>query len=357
MEPYYYSKLTKQQQTVCHAMLQGITELADSFLVPKTEGKELADLFFRLRLDHPEIFWASGFHYKYYQDSPNLIFEPEYMFEKGKIREQQKAMAARLEKLARPAMKLSEWEKEKYIHDFICENVRYDKLKKSYSHEIIGPLGQGVGVCEGIAKAVKALCDRLGIWCIIAICGNNPQKGIKYRHTWNIVKIGGTYYHLDATFDNTLGKHGPLEGGIRYDYFNLDDRAVFRDHEPLIAPAPSCTDGEHFYYKEKKLSFTKMEEVYKRASQAAKKGKPLTFHWRGGYLTREVLEELVETMKQAGAQREKTARIALNWPQAVIRLTYVDGNTKSSVTVDEANEGELEQENEGKEGTYWNDAI
>ena len=71
MEPYYYSKLTKQQQTVCHAMLQGITELADSFLVPKTEGKELADLFFRLRLDHPEIFWASGFHYKYYQDSPN----------------------------------------------------------------------------------------------------------------------------------------------------------------------------------------------------------------------------------------------------------------------------------------------
>lgn len=46
MEPYYYSKLTKQQQTVCHAMLQGITELADSFLVPKTEGKELADLFF-----------------------------------------------------------------------------------------------------------------------------------------------------------------------------------------------------------------------------------------------------------------------------------------------------------------------
>ena len=311
MEPYYYSKLTKQQQTVCHAMLQGITELADSFLVPKTEGKELADLFFRLRLDHPEIFWASGFHYKYYQDSPN----------------------------------------------FICENVRYDKLKKSYSHEIIGPLGQGVGVCEGIAKAVKALCDRLGIWCIIAICGNNPQKGIKYRHTWNIVKIGGTYYHLDATFDNTLGKHGLLEGGIRYDYFNLDDRAVFRDHEPLIAPAPPCTDGEHFYYKEKKQSFTKMEEVYKRASQAAKKGKPLTFHWRGGDLTREVLEELVETMKQAGAQREKTARIALNWPQAVIRLTYVDGNTKSSVTVDEANEGELEQENEGKEGTYWNDAI
>ena len=70
--------------------------------------------------------------------------------------------AARVEKLVRPAAKLSELEKEQYVHDFICENVHYDKLKKPYSHEIIGPLGHGVGVCEGIAKSVKVLCDALG---------------------------------------------------------------------------------------------------------------------------------------------------------------------------------------------------
>lgn len=105
-------------------------------------------------------------------------------------------MRSRVEKLVRPAKDMSEWEKEKYVHDFICQNVHYDKLKKAYSHEIIGPLGQGVGVCEGIAKAVKVLLDALGVWCVIAICGNNPEKGIKYRHTWNIVRIGGTYYHL-----------------------------------------------------------------------------------------------------------------------------------------------------------------
>ena len=66
----------------------------------------------------------------------------------------------------------------------------YDKLKKPYSHEIIGPLGHGVGVCEGIAKSVKVLCDALGIWCIIVISEANPEKKIKYRHAWNIVKIG-----------------------------------------------------------------------------------------------------------------------------------------------------------------------
>ena len=337
MEPYYYTKLNKQHQAVYHAMQQCLISLADEWQMPRVSGEELYNIFFQLRLDHPEIFWATGFKYRYYENSGNLIFLPEYLFEKAKIREHQKAMASRVEKLVRTAKSMSELEKEKYVHDFICQNVRYDKLKKSYSHEIIGPLGQGVGVCEGIAKSVKVLLDALGVWNVIAICGNNPEKGIKYRHTWNIVKIGGTYYHLDATFDNSLG-----DEEIRYDYFNLDDKNIFRDHEPLIAPAPSCTDGGHFYYKEKKLSFTKVEDVYKRSLQAAKKGKTLDFHWRGGYLTKEVLKELLDEIHKAGEERQKKAIVNLNWPQAVLRVRYADGVVSEEIHMQEANEGEQE---------------
>ena len=336
MEPYYYTKLNKQQ-AVYHAMQQCFMNLADEWQMPRVSGEELYDIFFQLRLDHPEIFWATGFKYRYYENSGNLIFLPEYLFEKAKIREHQKAMTSRVEKLARPVKSMSELEKEKYVHDFICQNVRYDKLKKSYSHEIIGPLGQGVGVCEGIAKSVKVLLDALGVWNVIAICGNNPEKGIKYRHTWNIVKIGGSCYHLDVTFDNSLG-----DEEIRYDYFNLDDKNIFRDHEPLIAPAPACTDGGHFYYKEKKLSFTKVEDVYKRSLQAAKKGKTLDFHWRGGYLTKEVLKELLDEIHKAGEERQKKAIVNLNWPQAVLRVRYADGAVSEEVHVQEANEGERE---------------
>lgn len=341
MEEFYYQKMDRQKQAVYHGMLQGVRQLADQIQLPRVDGKELYDIFFQMRLDHPEIFWVVGFSWKYYPDSPNLIFVPEYLFEKGKIKEHQIALTSRVEKLARQAQGLSEWEKEKYVHDFICENVRYDKLKKPYSHEIIGPLGQGVGVCEGIAKAVKVLCDALGLWCMIAICGNNPEKGIKYRHTWNIVRIGGQYYHLDATFDNTLGND---KKEIRYDYFNLDDKSIFRDHEPLIAPAPKCEEGDHFYYKEKKLSFTKTEDVYRRALQTAKKGRVFTFHWRGGYLTKAVLEELLELIQKAGKEKQKNARISLNWSQAVLRFDYVEdhGEVEPEVVVEEANEGEKE---------------
>ena len=336
MEPYYYSHMNKQQQAVYHAMKTGIQSLAPSFPCPRMEGKELTDVFLKLRLDCPEIFFVSGFHFRYYPDSANVELSPEYLFDKNKIKDHQKAMKARVEKLVRPAVTMTELEKEQYVHDFICQNVRYDKLKKSYSHEILGPLGQGVGVCEGIAKTVKILCDQLGIWCIVVISEANPEKNIKYRHAWNIVKIGGAYYHLDATFDNTLSHMGP----VRYDYFNLDDGKVFRDHEPVIWKVPACTTSDGFYYRVKKLSFTKIEEVEKRALQAAKKGKELIFHWRGGALNRETAAQMLEAFKEAGEKKGKYPRAAINWPQAVLLVEYLSELPAEELVTEEANEGE-----------------
>lgn len=336
MEPYYYNHMNKQQQAVYHAMKTGIQSLAPSFPCPRMEGKELTDVFLKLRLDCPEIFFVSGFHFRYYPDSANVELSPEYLFDKNKIKDHQKAMKARVEKLVRPAVTMAELEKEQYVHDFICQNVRYDKLKKSYSHEILGPLGQGVGVCEGIAKTVKILCDQLGIWCIVVISEANPEKNIKYRHAWNIVKIGGTYYHLDATFDNTLSHMVP----VRYDYFNLDDGKVFRDHEPVIWKVPACTVSDGFYYRVKKLSFTKMEEVEKRALQAAKKGKELIFHWRGGALNRETAAQMLKAFKEAGEKKGKYPRAAINWPQAVLLVEYLSELPAEELVTEEANEGE-----------------
>lgn len=336
MENYYYNRLDKVQQSAYHAVKTGLQSLAPSFAVPRLTDRELADIYFMVRLDCPEIFYSVKYKYRYYQDSGSVEMIPEYLFDKKKIKDHQQAMKSRVEKLSRPAMKYSEVEKQQYIHDFICQNVRYDKLKKPYSHEIIGPLGQGVGVCEGIAKAVKILCDALGIWCIIALSEANPEKGIKYRHAWNVVRINGKYYHLDATFDNTLGS----AGRIRYDYFNLSDKQIFRDHEPVIWKIPDCMDGDHFYYREKKLSFTKEEDVRKRSVQAVKKGKVLTFHWRGGYLTRDLLKELLRIIEEEAVKKEKHACVSLNWPQAVLQIVFEDHLPKEQITMEEANEGE-----------------
>jgi hypothetical protein len=329
--------MNKQQQRIYQVIKSGLESLSQSFDVPRTDGTEISHIFYKLRLDCPELFYASTFQYSFYEDSTLLKIKPVYLFEKNKIREHQLAMTARVEKLTRVVKDKNDLEKEQYIHDFICENVTYDKLKKQYSHEILGPLGQGVGVCEGIAKSVKMLCDQLSIPCIIAISENNPQKLIKYRHAWNVIQINGVWYHLDATFDNTLGKKE-----IRYDYFNLDDKSIFKDHEPVIYKVPTCIEGDHFYYKEKKLSFTKQEDVAKRCQQSIKKGKVLTFHWRGGYLSKAVLEELLQIIAEVSKEKNRHSQISINWSQAVIRVKFFQEQVEDSVKLEDAYEEENE---------------
>ena len=333
---YYYELLNKEQQKAYYAIYQGLKKMEDSFLVPKLSGKELADIYFMIRMDHPEIFYTVTYKYRYYPDSTMVEMIPEYLFSKDKMREHTTALEARIKKLARAAKDMNEKEKQLYIHDFICQNVRYDKLKKEYSHEIIGSLSLGVAVCEGIAKAVKILCDELGIWCIIALSEANPEKGIKYRHAWNVMKIEGTYYHFDATFDNTLGK--PEE--IRYDYVNLSDKQIYQDHEPVIWNVPECKDNDHFYYKEKKLSWTTLEEVTKRAKQYVKKNKTMLFHWRGGYLTKDILSKLLVIFSDAAREKGKQAYVSVNWPQAVVKVYFRDGVGEGKLELEEANEGE-----------------
>ena len=171
-----------------------------------------------------------------------------------------------------------------------------------------------------MAKTVKLLCDGLGLPCMIAVSDRDRANGERYLHAWNIVRLGGQCYHLDATFDNSLSKYGP-----RYDYFNLDDTKIFRDHRPLLYPAPACTDGGQFYYKLQHLSWTKPEEVARRVDQALRKKQPgLVFHWRGGYLTREVLAELCAQIDAAAQARGRAAAISVNWPQAVLQVRFVD---------------------------------
>ena len=333
--PYYYAQMDKPRQEAYHAMLTGLQAPSPAFPVPRLEGEVLAEVFFQLRLDRPELFYAPSFTYRYHPDGVRVECRPDYLFDKAKIRDHQKAMAARVEKLCRPARELGEWEQVRCIHDFICQNVRYDKLKKAYSHEIIGPLGQGVGVCEGIAKAVKVLCDGLGLWCAIAVAEAAPEKGVRYRHAWNVLRLGGRHYHLDATFDGSLSR----DGVVRYDYFALDDRHIFRDHQPLVWPVPPCTDGDRAYYRAQKRSFTKYEEVTKWAVQTARKKGTLVFQWRGGPLTREVLGELVALLEEAARQKGRHARVGLNWSQAVLQVSFPEEMPQQACTAQQADEG------------------
>ena len=84
---YYYNQLTKIEQKAYYAMKEGLLNLAPSFTVPLLDGKTLSDIYFMVRMDHPEIFWSVKFSYKYYKDSDHAEMIPEYLFKKNQIAE------------------------------------------------------------------------------------------------------------------------------------------------------------------------------------------------------------------------------------------------------------------------------
>lgn len=332
MDGFYYKGLNREEKSAYEQMRAGFESLAPAIRVARLEPARLAEVYLRLKLDTPLLFYVTGYSYRFYPGSEHVELLPEYLFDKGKIRTHQQAIAARIERLTRPLQGKSQMEKEMAIHDFILDSVRYDKLKKSYSHEIIGPLTQGVGVCEGIAKTVKVLCDAMGVECIIALSEANPEKGVRYRHTWNVLTIDGKRYHMDATFDNSLQR-----GTHRYDYFNLDDRHIFLDHEALVLPVPECTEDKGYYYRS--ISLTKTEDVANRVRQALrKKQKQFVFHWRGGGLNREILNEILEGAAAEAGKKGLQVSCAVNVRQAVIQLDFGT-----------ARETELQQPDEGQE--------
>lgn len=120
----------------------------------------------------------------------------------------------------------SDYEKVKIIYEYICKNVKYsdevlssgadplnppDELRVYYS--AYGGLVLGSTTCQGFASLTYRMMLKAGIDCRL-ICGGS--------HGWNIVRLDGKYYYLDATADSDNYRiHGELR-------FFLKGSAQFR---------------------------------------------------------------------------------------------------------------------------------
>ena len=117
---------------------------------------------------------------------------------------------------------------------------------------------------------------------------------------------------------------------------------IFKDHQPLVYKVPACTDGARFYYRENRLSLTKLEDVAGRFKAVLRKKQPYyVFHWRGGYLTREVLEQIAGIASEAAREKGKYVKISVNYSQSVMELAVTDYQSAQEICREEANEGEL----------------
>ena len=318
MENYYFGTLSKKEQQLYGQIREGLSSYLPSFRVSSVDVHVLTRIFELVRLDDPWLFYASDFQFAYCIDSSACDFYPKYYMSRKSAVEMASAVRTRLKRLCSPAVEKNEAVREQLIHDFICTGVRYDKLKKQYSHEIAGPLTLGTAVCEGIAKTVKAMCDYLGIWCIVVLSDADPSGGIKYRHAWNILRINGKYCHLDATFDCSLSHHGH----VRYDYYNISDSAVFRDHEASIYPVPCCSADDESYYMKKKMVFSDLPKLEERLKQKAQKRTSFTFQLRDELLNNMTAEQMIGIIDGISGNCGCISFIGGNWKQGVLSVRF-----------------------------------
>lgn len=119
--------------------------------------------------------------------------------------------------------KKSDYEKVKAIHDYICKNVKYDNKNLNNSNytkkfTAYAALINGTSVCQGYATLFYKMCKEAGVDSKIIM-----QNGV---HSWNIVKIGNSYYNIDLTWDDTDNSKTP----VRYDFF-LKCNTCFTQHD------------------------------------------------------------------------------------------------------------------------------
>lgn len=232
---FYRETLTKtEERDGYYALREGFLSQKKEISLPRLSYKALNDLCLRVRLDHPEIFYVGKNAYRATPGAEHVELCPEYLCQKKERERTEEAVGVRIRKMKEALTKGNPEELllMKRIGEALFRSVRYESPKKPFAHEITGPLLHGIGVCEGIAKAVKILLDGAGVESVVAV-GEEDGEGM--RHAWNIVCVNGSFRHFDFTFDLNL-----VQKGEKSRYFALKDEKMYLDHERPVFPVPEC---------------------------------------------------------------------------------------------------------------------
>lgn len=185
--------------------------------------------------DHPELFWVST-SYKYgYNSAGNVVqLKLNYCIPKSKLSAAVLAFNNSVNRVIEQASTFpTDLERERAIHDIICDYATYSS--NSTSHQsAYSALVEGNSVCAGYSRAFQLACRKLGITCYYVTGIANGEE-----HAWNIVRIGGNYYNVDITGDDTINETLNTHS---YTYFNVSDGQIAHNHvrSELSALLPPC---------------------------------------------------------------------------------------------------------------------
>lgn len=185
------------------------------------------------------------FYYKDFKVEGNriklLYFQP-----KNEIDIKKKALNEKinfiLENIVKP--EYSDLQKELALYRYITENTDYDfeSLKSGSRTDMYTTLIEGKAICYNYAAALKYLLNRVGI---------EAHTVSNIAHAWNIVKIDGEYYHLDATAekDNSLWKFNFTDSEMEVNFNTTKGETFFGNQNFEKIATPACTSSKFSYLR------------------------------------------------------------------------------------------------------------
>lgn len=157
---------------------------------------------------------------------------------------------SQIDDMARELNGRSDYDKVKYIHDWIVNKTSYayDQYQTgNYAlhdgikvHSAASVFKHGIAICQGYAESFDILAKAAGLETQI-VTGDACSDGTWDSHAWNIVKVDGRYYHVDTTWDDPMYTDGSQ--GIEYTYFLVDDSTLSKDHKWDRSSYPAANSG------------------------------------------------------------------------------------------------------------------
>ncbi len=158
--------------------------------------------------------------------------------------------------LATIPQEADQFKTELYIHDYIVNNCTYDKEVALSSSTPYSCLVDKLSACEGYSKATKFLLEKAGIEAY-TVSGKVTTNEKTEGHMWNIVRIDGSYYHLDVTWDDPTNPDG--KECLSHLFVNLSDKDIGTDHFDY-QQFFDCSDNRANYFVRQNLFFENLDK-------------------------------------------------------------------------------------------------
>ena len=259
---YSYNELSDDQKRLYDGLIEKVYDIdsekcdLDVYKMPQVIVDnaiiDVADIRVTLRAvinDNPYLFWLSRtFSHLCDEDTVYTAVQCYSEFSPDEVTAMREKLDAVLDEFyAGVPSGMTDYQLEKYVHDYIIGHCEYDnsdaaKENDTVPHSVYGAFAEGLCVCEGYGMAVQLLMNGLGVECVTLTGMATDSEahggtGETALHLWNAVKLDGEWYQVDPTWDD---QDKPYQ---RYNYFNLNDSVMYEDH--TLSKKPSQLSKEY----------------------------------------------------------------------------------------------------------------